>query len=91
MPCHRYADPQALHDKLASPKLFKDDDGWDPRQSITLRSAYKVAMGCVKNDRALVSEFKDTDDLMVGLARFTLSPDALKDSVEEKAELLKAR
>ena len=73
------------------PEVFNEDTGWDPRQSISLRSAHKVAMGYVKVHRAIGTEFRDIDDWMVGPARFVLSPDALKDSEEEKAELLKAR
>ena len=72
------------------PELIKEGGGRDSRQSISLRSAHKVAMGYVKVPRAVGTEFKDIDDWMVCLARFALSPDAVKDCEEEKAELLKA-
>ena len=73
------------------PELFKEDNRWDPRQSISLRSAHNVAMGYVKVHRAVGREFKDIDDWIVGRPGFALLPGALKDSEEEKAQLLNAR
>ena len=60
------------------PQFFKEDDGWDLRQSSSLRSTYKVATCYVKVHKALGTEFKDIDDHMVGLVRFAMSPDTVK-------------